>query len=61
MILSHLFQLVVLLFIAACCLLGYGYPGYTNRATGGSLFIIWFIIGIAAIVAIVIIMLGAGG
>jgi len=54
-VLSHLFELVVLAFIAVVCLLGYGVP---NLATHVRSFWLWFVIGIAAVVAMILLLLG---
>jgi len=51
------FQLVILAFIALYCLLGAGYPGYVGRGTGGHGYILWFIVGIAAIVTGVLLVI----
>jgi len=42
--------------LALICLVGYGYPGYRGRATGGFVWLLWLIGGIMAIVAWVILI-----
>lgn len=55
--LALIFQLVLLAFVALCCLLGYGYPQYSTRTTSGRGYILWFILGIAAIVVGVLLII----
>jgi hypothetical protein len=47
---------VTMFVLALICLLGYGYPGYRGRATGGFIWLLWLIGGIMAIVAWVILI-----
>jgi hypothetical protein len=47
---------VTMFVLALICLIGYGYPGYQGRATGGFLWLLWLIGGIMAIVAWVILI-----
>lgn len=42
--------------LALICLVGYGFPGYQGRATGGFLWLLWLIGGLLAIVAWVILV-----
>ncbi len=47
---------VTMFVLALICLVGYGYPGYRGRATGGFVWLLWLIGGIMAIVAWVILI-----
>jgi len=47
---------VLMLFVAVLCLLGYGYPGFRERATVGLYWLIWLIVGILALVAWVLLV-----
>lgn len=42
---------VLMLFVAASCLLGYAYPGYRDRANAGLLWLLWLFIGVLAAIA----------
>jgi hypothetical protein len=48
---------VTMFVLALLCLVGYGYPGYQGRATGGFIWLLWLIGGILAIVAWVILVI----
>lgn len=41
---------VLMLFVAALCLLAYAYPGYRGRVSGGFAWIVFLAIGIFAVV-----------
>lgn len=45
---------VLMLFVAAACLVGYGFPGY--QARNGYLWLLWLFIGILAFIAWVFIV-----
>jgi hypothetical protein len=47
---------VLMLFVAAICLLGYGFPSYKERSTVGFFWILWLLIGILALVSWVILV-----
>ena len=47
-------EAILMLFVAASCLVGYGYPGY--QARNGFLWLLWLFIGILAIVAWVVLV-----
>ena len=40
---------ILMLFVAASCLLGWGYPGYKNH--DGFFWLIWLFVGILAVIA----------
>jgi hypothetical protein len=50
-------ELILLAFIAMCCLLGWGLPGYRSRSEGWPYYILWFILGIIAIVVGVLLLI----
>jgi hypothetical protein len=43
--------------LALICFVGYGYPGYQGRATGGFIWLLWLIGGILAVVAWVVLVI----
>jgi NADH:ubiquinone oxidoreductase subunit 6 (subunit J) len=47
---------VMMLFVAVISLVGYGYPGYQGRASGGWPWLLWLIIGVLAIVSWVLLV-----
>lgn len=47
---------VLMLFVAVISLLGYGYPGYQGRNTGGLFWLIWLVVGILSLVSWVILV-----
>ena len=47
---------VLMLFVAVVCLVGYGFPGYQARATGGLLWLLWLLIGVLALVSWVLLV-----
>jgi len=47
---------VTMFVLALLCLVGYGFPGYIERSTGGFLWLLWLIGGIMSIVAWVILI-----
>lgn len=55
--LQILFEEIILAYIALSCLLGYGWPGYQGRARGAPLYVLWFILGIIALVAMVLLLI----
>ena len=42
---------VMMLFVAVISLVGYGFPGYQGRTTGGFIWLIWLLVGILALVS----------
>ncbi len=44
--------------LALVCLVGYGFPGYRERATGGFIWLLWLAGGIMAIVAWLVLLFG---
>ena len=47
---------VTMFILMLVCLFGYGYPGYQNRETGGFFWILWFLGGVMALVAWIILV-----
>jgi hypothetical protein len=47
---------ILMLFIAAVCLAGYGYEGYRNRTRSGFLWIVFVVVGILAIIEWIILV-----
>lgn len=48
---------VLMLFVAAVALVGYGLPGYQARGQSGFAWLLWLAIGILAVVAWVLLVL----
>jgi hypothetical protein len=42
---------VTMFILMLICLVGYGYPGYQGRATGGFIWLLWLLGGIMALIA----------
>lgn len=57
---QHLIQptAIIMLFIVAVCLFGYGIPGYVSRSTVGHYWLGWLLVGVLAAIAWVILVFG---
>jgi hypothetical protein len=42
---------VLMLFVFASCLIGYGLPGYRGRTENGAWWLLWLIIGVLALIS----------
>ena len=47
---------VTMFVLALLCLVGYGFPGYRERSTGGFFWLLWLAGGIMAVIAWIILI-----